>query len=174
MTKRDILEIALKVFGLYMLTVGIDSLAQLIVTVPFAFHSSIEGLVYVTINSLRTIFYLFGFWLLTFRTDYLTQKLIKSNPDATILLTIDKADLLQVLFMTSGIIITVSSISHIWTALTQGALWEHKDIPDKHRYLMYLTQFAIPITKGIIGLILIFASAMLARVLTRTEKSYNR
>jgi hypothetical protein len=174
MTKRDTLEIALKVLGLYLLTIAFDSLIGVVKSSTYFFkpHSADtnEDLIYFVVNSFRTIFYIFGFWLLTFKTDYLTEKLIKSNSENTSLFTIDKADLLQVLFSTSGIVITFFSVSELWNALTMASIWNYTDIPEKNRFLIYLMQIGIPITKGLIGLTLIFASGGLARLLTRKKK----
>jgi hypothetical protein len=174
MTKRDTLEIALKVLGLYLLTVAFDSLIGIAKSSTYFFmpHSadSNEGLIYFTVNSFRTIFYTFGFWFLTFKTDYLTAKLIKANAENASSFTIDKADILQILFSTSGIIITFFSVSELWNALTMASIWNYNDIPEKNRLLIYLMQIGIPITKGLIGLTLIFASAGLTRLLTRKKK----
>ena len=174
MTKRDTLEIALKVLGLYLLTVAFDSLIGIAKSSTYFFtpHSadSNEDLIYFIVNSFRTFFYIFGFWLLTFKTDYLTGKLIKTNSENTSPFTIDKADLLQILFSTSGIIITFFSVGELWNALTMASIWNYNDIPEKNRFLIYLMQIGIPITKGLIGLTLIFASGGLARLLTRKKK----
>lgn len=174
MTKRDTLEIALKVLGLYLLTVAFDSLIGIAKSSTFFFipHSadSNEDLIYFIVNSFRTFFYIFGFWLLTFKTDYLTAKLIKTNSENTSPFAIGKADLLQILFSTSGIIITFFSVSELWNALTMSSIWNYNDIPEKNGFLIYLMQIGIPLTKGLIGLTLIFASGGLARLLIQKKK----
>ena len=174
MTKRDILEVALKVLGIYLLTIAFDSLIGIAKSSTYFFipHSaeSNKDLIYFEVNSFRTIFYIFGFWLLTFKTDYLTTKLIKTNAENTTAFAIDKVDLLQILFSTAGIIITFFSVSELWEALTMASIWTYNDIPEKNRFIIYLMQIGIPSTKGLIGLTLIFAPGRLARMLTRKQE----
>lgn len=175
MTKKDTLEIVLKVFGLYLLTVAFESLIGVLKSSTFFFTPNSadtnENLIYFIANSFRTVFYSFGFWVLTIKTNLLNDKLIKDNPDSKSVFNIEKNDLLQTLFTASGIIILIFSISEIWNALTMVNYWnEYNAIREKYRLSLHLMEIGVPTTKGLIGLTLIFFSNRLARLLTRRKK----
>lgn len=174
MTKKDTFEVALKVLGLYLLTVAFDGLIEVVKSSTFFFTPHSAGsdvdLIYFIGNTFRSVFYFFGFYLLTFKTDYLTTKLIKVNSENTSHFAIDKVDLSQILFSTSGIIVTFFSFNQLWGSLTVANIWNFNEIPEESLFLIYLIQIVVPVTKVFIGLILIFASRGMARLLTRTKK----
>ena len=176
MTKRDLLEIVLKVFGLYLLTLAIDSLILVVKSSTFFFKTNApetnEDLVYFVANTFRMVFYVFGFWLLIFKTSLLKEKLIKDNPENISLFNIEKSDLLQILFCASGIIISIISISDVWLAITMLNLREYDGIPENARLIIFTMQLGIPTTKLLVGLSLIFASTRLAKFLTKKKNNY--
>ena len=100
MTKKDFTEVSLKILGIYMLTLSIDSFIGLIKSMPYFFHpeeqKANEDLIYLIANSLRILIYSIGFWLLTIKTSRLLTKLIKEDSKSE-KFAISKIDLLQIL-----------------------------------------------------------------------------
>lgn len=172
MTKRDITDIALKIVGLYMLTLALESLTGLIKSTPYFFYpdteSATESLIYLVANSFRTCLYAFGFYFLTIKTTGLTKKLIKTDTDPGTF-TIDKTDMLQILFCVAGILITFFAVSEFWTQMTMTSLYDYSFVPENKRTIYYMLMLGVPTTKGIIGLTFIFFSGGLSRLLTRNK-----
>ncbi|MFI5141781.1 MAG: hypothetical protein ACHQII_05450 [Bacteroidia bacterium] len=168
MTKKDTFEIALKIFGLYLLTIALDSLVSLAKSAVYFFNPSAndanDELIYFIASLFRFIVYAFGFWLLVFKTAYVSQKLIKTNADSPSVFNINKVDLLQILFLASGIIIAFFASTELWSMLTMAILWNYQNISQENRHLIYLMQIGIPVTKALMALVLIVASGRLAKL----------
>jgi hypothetical protein len=173
MTKKDFTEVSLKILGIYMLTLSIDSFIGLIKSMPYFFHpeeqKANEDLIYLIANSLRILIYSIGFWLLTIKTSRLLTKLIKEDSKSE-KFAISKIDLLQILFSISGIIIIFFAISEIWTTLTMTSLYDYDFVPKEKKNLYYSLMFGSPISKLILGLIMLLFSSTLSRVLARKDR----
>jgi len=154
----------------------LDSLTGFIKSTSYFFYpdskAATESFIYLVANSFRTCLYAFGFYYLTFKTTRLSKILIKTdtNPGT---FAIDKSDMLQVLFCVVGILITFFSISEFWTQMTMTSLYDYSFVPDNKRSMYFMLMLGIPITKGIMGLIFIFLSGRLPRLLTRNKKAPN-
>jgi hypothetical protein len=168
MTKRDLTDIALKIVGLYMLTLSVDSLFGFIKSTTYFINPNAEALTYLVANSFRTCLFAFGFWLLTIKTSLVLNKLIKTDSETTTF-TIDKTDMLQVLFCAAGIVITFFAISDFWNQYAMSTTRDYDDLPEKYKEAIYLAQIGIPATRVLLGIIFIFLSRKLAHLLTRKK-----
>ncbi len=170
MTKKDLTDIALKIVGLYMLTISISSMVDTFKSLSFYMYGDTENvnenLIYLIINIFKTGLYAFGFWLLTLKTARITGKLVKVDSNAATF-TINKAELLHVLFCAAGIIVLFFSISDFWTTLILTSSWDYDFLPEGKRAMYFMLMLAVPLTKVIFGLILIFFSQKLTRRLTK-------
>lgn len=171
MTKKDLAEVAIKVLGLYLLIMALDSIVGLIVSTTYFLNpnspDSNKDLVYLLANSFRILFSAFGFWLLTFKTNNIVNKILKNNSENTITFNIDKKDFMQILFCASGIIVVYFATNEFWNALTKTVLWNTDNLPESKVQLLYFIQLGIPLSKLIIGLILIFQSGKLVRLIKK-------
>ena len=172
MTKRDIADIALKIIGIYMLTLAVDSLVNFAKSTTYFLHpNTVEGtedLIYLTSNTFRTLFYTFGFWLLTFKTNKVVGKLFRSNTDSTIAL--DQHGILQVTLSAAGLLITFSAISSFWYQTMVAGLWDLDFVKGTKWALTQVLLICAPATKGILGLSLIIWSGRIAKWITRKNK----
>ena len=169
MTKKDLTEVALKIVGIYLLTLTINNLGLVFRSSNYFVHpltdSTVEDLIYLWVGCFNTLLYGFGFWLLTFKTSYLSEKLIPNDTDVASF-TIDKTAFLQILFCAAGIIIVFFSISDFWDQITMTSLWDYSFVPNHKRLLYYLLLYVPSTSKIVIGLVFMLFSKKISHLLT--------
>lgn len=177
MTKKDLADVALKIVGVYMLILSLDSLILLIKSMKYFIHIRLEladeyeELLYLIANSFGTTLYAVGFVLLTLKTSLVTNRLIKSDSD-TVIFSINKTDMLEVLFIAAGIIILFFSISECWSQVLMGTIWwwNSDDFGEgRYRTAVFFIQIGVPLSKAFLGLSFILFSGRLVRLLMKLK-----
>lgn len=172
MNKKEILEIVLVGFGIYLCILTVSSFFGMITSMTWYIEPNdgdrATGTLYLLVNLLRAVFFAFGSWICLKNPEKLTSKIFKSSAEGKVI-TVNKLDVIQVLFQASGIIILYLSTSHLITGLTTNNLYEELPIgPNGWKYSFLF--LGPPIAEILLGLTLIFVPKLVGRLLAGKSK----
>jgi hypothetical protein len=172
MNKKEVLELVLIGFGIYLCILAASSFFAMIASMTWYIEPSegdrATGTLYLLANLFRTTFFGFGSWICLKNPEKLTSRFFKSSSGITVI-TVSKLDVLQVLFQASGIIILYLSISHLITGITMNNLYEGMSLgPNGWEYSFLV--LGPPIVEIILGLILVFIPKLVGRLLAGRKK----
>ena len=164
MTKKDLIEIALKIFGFYLLIGTLDYFVGLTMLIGdvFAQDKGDKPLaIYISARTFGLVIYAIASYLLILKTDKVINKLKIKNTDRDAAWNINKEDLIEILFATAGIIIIVFSIPEFFRVLSYidiGTLAEKF-----YKYFFFLN-LLIPLVKFLIGATLLLGALRIVNI----------
>jgi hypothetical protein len=170
MTKKDIADIAFKALGLYFLPMAIFNVGQILEYLIYFWGSDTESLPnqHLPPVMFQVIFFLFCFWLLTFKTSIVIKRLKLDQATETLSINVDKTDLLQIVYSIAGILILFFALTDLWREIEIATRFglSLDDVSSNRLALLEDVRFSIPIVKIAIALVLFFASKRLARLMS--------
>ncbi|MBN4051585.1 hypothetical protein JYU16_02110 [bacterium AH-315-M05] len=176
MTKKDIIEIALKIFGLYLLFGAVDYFVGLTKSIGDIFAPDKDDktvAIYLSARAFGLTIYAIGSYLLTLKTDKVINRLKIKDTNRDTTWNIDKDNLLEILFATAGIIIIVFSIPDFFRLLS---FIDTSTLGDKFYKYFYFLNLLIPLVKFIIGAMLLLGALRIIKIkkkLTTLGLTYN-
>jgi len=172
MNKKEVLEIVLIGFGIYLTILSVSNLFGMMESLTWYIQPNegdrATGTLYLLVNLLRTVFFGFGGWICLRNPEKLTSRFFKSNSEGKVI-TVSKLEVLQVLFQAAGILILYLSVSKLITGFATGTLYADLVIgPNawKYKFLIY----GAPIFQIILGLILVIIPKLGGKLLSGRTK----
>lgn len=151
MTKRELLEVALKVIGVYIVTVCCDTIFYVMKSIYYFYSEDYIGdFIILILNISRLVLFGTVSFILLNKTNIISKKLI-GNGEGVFLLNLAKKDLLVISLLILGLYIIYFSIDELILVYSNAIIsldkWEASE-------LRHLTALTIPWLKVILGVCL--------------------
>jgi len=176
MTKKDILSVACKVLGLYLIVVSLNIVIMSISTgiSSFNYYMAQQGVLKALLVFLKVFLvfiplsiYFIGAYILINKSDLIAEKLWRGDVDKELRINLEKKDLIDFAFVLVGVgsigrslLELVRFISNIVNKLNYGAEFTKSLWPQFFEFLILL----------LFGLFLIFGSKRLTDFIEKTRK----
>lgn len=157
MKKREIYEIATKIIGIYFAVLTILQIKDFVVFSYFweSYSEAITLLGSILLSSLAVYF-------LLFQTKFVLSLMIKNTDNEKVKFFIKKNDLYEIVFGISGILLIIFAILNM--------VFEIKNYFELQKHFLtefkYIT-FLLPITKGILGFLLVKFSKQITNYISK-------
>ncbi|MFT4602113.1 MAG: hypothetical protein ACI857_002299 [Arenicella sp.] len=167
MKKKDLLELVIIAFGIYLLILVFSVISSTIDSLTwFDGSGNVKTeIIFLAANLIRLGFYAFGSWLFLKKFNKISTYLIPED-DSNLTFNLTKVDASQVLIQACGIIILYTSIS----GLVNGILYSgmiNNPVLDDNGWMYKLIFLGPPIAEIILGATLLLLPKLTSRILLR-------
>ena len=178
MNKKDLIEIALKILGIYLSVIAFDSFIGIIngttyFVGPYT-EEKTKGVIYLFTGIIKSTIYLGGAWLLITKSNIVIKRLDFENLNGEFSNSFNIREFNRVLFQTVGIMILFFSIEELFSGLFYtrlfGGLAEISSRSEKS-YIYFILFLSPAILKTILGCILLFIPRYTIRLLNKKDKA---
>jgi hypothetical protein len=169
MNTKQIIELVLKLFGVYLLILFFDNLSGILESLSWFIDSSAgdkqTGIIILLSKLFRTIIYSLGSWYFILKPNSIIEKFNIENVE---ILQLKNSELQITMFQISGIIILFFSIDSILSVLLLIGMSSFETL-GYNNYKYYLFYFIPPTLKVILGFGLLFYPKLISKVISKKQ-----
>ncbi|MCH2235636.1 MAG: hypothetical protein MK078_15450 [Crocinitomicaceae bacterium] len=169
MNNKQLVEIVLKLFGVYLIFLAFENLTGLIDSLSWLTDSRSENKILFLGRLTRVVVYLIGSRFFILKPDIIINKLNIQGLEKTGNLNIQSTQLQKMLFQTAGIIILFFSINDIISAIFLTSIAD-PDGMGPHAYKLYFFYLTPPLLKITLGFSLLFFPSFLSKLISKKDK----